>query len=148
MRRTVLTLLMLLVILTCAQAGGTKMIHGSTHTESIFRRYHKNPDVTETLIQGETLKAYRLSVYQGITINDRPQAADEIEPLLVKDGLRAKEREVSYREGRLYYAFYQLPCAGENVYLFYLNNHLAGGNNITLIYLRGTASRDDIQKML
>lgn len=149
MRIRILTLLLMAAVMSLAQARTSTDISGPTNTEAVFDgRYRKNPNATETLIQGEALRDYRLSVYRGITLTDMPDAADEIEPLLIKDGPAAREREVSYKGGRLYYAFYQMPDITENIYIFYINQHLDGGNKITLIYLKGKASREDIQRML
>ena len=78
-----------------------------------------------------------------------PEAAADIEPLVTRDASKAIDREVSYRDGGLYYGFYQLkPRSGLQRYLFYLNQNRNGGNKIILIYLEGHASRDKIKEML
>lgn len=114
-------------------------------------RYRDNPEASETILSGSALNDYDLDRYHGLTLTGRPEAAAEIEPLVAKDGATALNREVSYRGGRLYYGFYQLPgLNGRNRYLFYINQHVRnnGGNNIVVIYLEGKARRDAIMKML
>lgn len=112
-------------------------------------RYHDEPKASETQISGAKLEKYSLSLYRSLTLADMPEAADVIEPLVVKDGAGAVDREVSYRDGGLYYGFYQLkPRNGCQRYLFYLNQNRNKGNKIILIYLEGTASREKIKQML
>ena len=78
-----------------------------------------------------------------------PEEAAKIEPLVTRDGAKAIDREVSYRDGGLYYGFYQLQCRGvKQCYLFYLNQNRAKGNKIIIIYLEGFASPDKIKSML
>lgn len=114
-------------------------------------RYRDNPAATETILSGPALSDYELKRYHGLTLTGTPDAADRIEPLVTRDGSTAINREVSYRSGRLYYGFYQLPqLNGLNRYLFYINQHVgkSGGNNIVIIYLEGKARRETIMKML
>lgn len=112
-------------------------------------RYHDEPRASETLIEGDKLNKYSLSLYRSLTLTDMPEAAADIVPLVTKDAAKAVDREVSYRDGGLYYGFYQLkPRRANNCYLFYLNQYKNGGNKIILIYLEGTASRDKIKEML
>lgn len=112
-------------------------------------RYRNNPNASETIVTGKALKQYDLDIYQGLTITDAPAEADVIEKSVSSDGRKAVDREVSYREGRLYYAFLTMPPDGNtNRYVFYLNQHLAGGNKIILIYMSGKADSDKIKSML
>lgn len=114
-------------------------------------RYRDNPAASETILSGSALSDYELQRYHGLTLSGTPDAADKIEPIVTRDGATAINREVSYRSGRLYYGFYQLPRRnGLNRYLFYINQHVgkSGGDNIVIIYLEGKARRETIMKML
>lgn len=111
--------------------------------------YHDEPRASETQITGDMLAKYSLSLYRSLTLTDMPEAAEDIEPLVTRDATKAVDREVSYRDGGLYYGFYQLePRGPKRRYLFYLNQNRNKGNKIILIYLEGTASRDKIKEML
>lgn len=113
-------------------------------------RYHDNPDVTETLIQGKQLKEYNLDLYRSLTVVNDSDIASEIEHYLLKDAKSAVEREVSYRDGGLYYGFYELPGRGAALhrYIFYLNQFRTKGDKIILIYMEGIATNDRIKQML
>lgn len=118
-------------------------------TSGIFNgRYRGNPAASETVITGSALDDYNLDRYHGLTLKDSPAEADFIEPLVIRDGSRAADKEVMYREGRLYYGFYVLPGTFPHRYLFYLNQNIAGGNKIVLVYMEGDASTAEIKKIM
>ncbi|MCM1520787.1 MAG: DUF6108 family protein [Lachnoclostridium sp.] len=118
-------------------------------TSAVFDgRYRGNPAASETVITGSALDGYNLDRYHGITLKNLPDEADFIEPLVIRDGSRAADKEVMYREGRLYYGFYVLPGSFSHRYLFYLNQNVAGGNKIVLVYMEGNASTSEIKKMM
>lgn len=143
--KRIITLLMLWAIVTSASLAQEHLNIG----EIFDGRYHDEPRASETQISGEKLAPYSLSLYRSLTLTDMPEAANEIEPLVTRDGTKALDREVSYRDGGLYYGFYQLQRRGaKQCYLFYLNQNRAKGNKIIVIYLEGFASPDEIKKML
>ena len=66
-----------------------------------------------------------------------------------RDGADALSREVQFRDGRLFYGFYRLRRHNDlNRYIFFLNQLAAGGNKVILIYLEGSASPEQVKKML
>lgn len=141
----IITLLMLWAIGTSTVLAQDRLNIGALFDG----RYHDEPRASETLIKGDKLSNYSLSLYRSLTLTDMPEAAAEIVPLVTRDAAKAEDREVSYRDGGLYYGFYQLKArAGKNCYLFYLDQNRNGGNKIILIYLEGYASRDKIKQML
>lgn len=143
--KRIITLLMLWAI-----GASASLAQEQLNIAEIFDgRYHDEPRATETQISGDKLSPYSLTLYRSLTLTDMPEAADEIEPLVTRDGTKAIDREVAYRDGGLYYGFYQLQRRGtKQCYLFYLNQNRAKGNKIILIYLEGYASPDKIKSML
>lgn len=113
-------------------------------------RYRDNDNVVETVVQGGNLSNYNIDLYHSLTLSDSPDEAASIEALVARDGAGAIDREVSYRDGGLYYAFYELKPRNVIVrrYLFFLNQHRGTGNKIILIYIEGSASQEKIKKML
>jgi len=143
--KRIITLLMLWAIGTSAMLAQDKLAIG----QLFDGRYHDEPRASEAQISGDKLSRYSLSLYRSLTLTDMPEAAAEIEPLVTRDAAKAVDREVSYRDGVLYYGFYQLqPHYGQQRYMFYLNQNRNGGDKIILIYLEGSASRDKIKQML
>ncbi|MDE6198773.1 MAG: hypothetical protein K2L55_03630 [Muribaculaceae bacterium] len=143
--KRILTILMLWAIGTSAALAQDRL-----HVGAVFDgRYHDEPRASETQISGGKLERYLLTLYRSLTLTDMPEAASEIEPLVTRDAAKAIDREVAYRDGGLYYGFYQLKPQGQKQrYLFYLNQNRNGGNKIILIYLEGNASREKIKEML
>ncbi len=113
-------------------------------------RFRSIPSSQETIIKkGDALEAYNLDLYHSLTIRGVASVADEIEPVVTRDGAKATDREVSYRDGKLYYGFYTLPAhKGIRRYIIYLNQHPAGGDKIILLYLQGDASPATVKKLL
>ena len=114
--------------------------------EELFNgQFRDDKNTTETIITGEPLYDYNLGYYHSLTFS---------EPLVVRDGAKAVDKEVSYRGGKLYYAFYSLSPgkskSGKNVnrYLFYLNQYAVGRDGLIIIYLSGSASREQVKNML
>ncbi len=112
--------------------------------------FNKDPDAAVTVVTGKPMKAHDLDEYRGLTLLHTPEKAALIEAAVKKDAQTAEDKEVSYRKGALYYAFLTLtPGAdGKKRYLFYLNQTLAKGDKIILIYMSGKASADKIRKMI
>ena len=111
--------------------------------------YSADPGVSKTIVTGKSLKRYNLEESRGLTLADKPEKAEAIEKAVAHDARNANDREISYRDGKIYYAFLTLkPKDDKNRYLFYLNQHLAGGNKIILIYMSGKADSESIKKMI
>ena len=113
-------------------------------------RFHKQKDATEVLMKGKKTSVYKLSLFRSLTLANRNANASSIEPLVLADGRSAIDKELATRGGHLAYAFYQLPSKGNTRrYIFYRNNSLnpsaTASRNITLIYMEGTATLEDLK---
>lgn len=118
--------------------------------EQVFGgRFHDVAAASETIVTGSALEPYTLTIYKGLTITDAPAYGSMLEEFVEADLAAAIDRETVYRSGHLYYAFLSLPQSSKlNRYVLYLNQTLAGGNRIILIYMEGQADADLIKKML
>lgn len=106
-------------------------------------------DVTAVSITGNKLKDYNLDIYRSVSVTGDPELIRKIERAVTRDGTRAESREVSLKEGHLYFGFYTIPLkAGDSGYMFYLNTTLTGGNKATLIYMQGEASPEEIKSLI
>ncbi len=112
--------------------------------------FSNNPDASVTVVMGKTLKSYDLDEYRGLTLVHSPESAILLETAVKKDAAGAIDKELAYRQGNLYYAFLTLPTVedGKYRYIFFLNQTLAKGNKLILIYMKGKASADKIKKMI
>ena len=111
-------------------------------------RFRSSPEAVETEISGKALRNSALEIYRSITLTD-PALTNEIEELVIKDGAAAETRQVRYIEGRLYYAYYIFkPVDNYRRYLFFINSFLKGGKKMTLIYMAGEATPEQIKKLI
>ncbi len=115
-------------------------------------RFKHNPDATEIIVTNGRAEEIGLDVYHSLSVTDK-KAASLIETLAVKDGVKAIDKEVEYRGGKLYYGYYVLAPtkSGSNRFLFFLNQNLARKNpvnKVTLIYMQGDVSSKRIKKLI
>lgn len=106
--------------------------------------------VSAVSITGRQLESQgNLSVYRSVSVTGDSELIMKIERAVTRDGTKAESREVSLKDGRLYFGFYTMPpLENENRYIFYLNSTLSGGKKATLIFLQGKASPYEIRKMI
>ena len=139
----------LLLFTLLAIAFGQAAAQTGLNIDSAFDgRFRSSPDAVETEISGKTLKNSALDIYRSITLTE-PALTSEIEALVLKDGAAAETRQVRYIEGRLYYAYYIFkPVDNYRRYLFFINGFLKGGKKMTLIYMAGEATPEQINKLI
>lgn len=139
----------ILLIIMLGLSFGHAWAQTGLNIDSAFDgRFRSSPDAVETEISGSPLKNSALEVYRSITLTD-PALTGEIEELVIKDGADAETRQVRYIEGRLYYAYYIFkPVDNYRRYLFFINSFLKGGKKMTLIYMAGEATPEQIKKLI
>lgn len=139
----------LLLFTLLAIAFGQAAAQTGLNIDSAFDgRFRSSPDAVETEISGKALKNSALDIYRSITLTE-PALTSEIEALVLKDGAVAETRQVRYIEGRLYYAYYIFkPVDNYRRYLFFINGFLKGGKKMTLIYMAGEATPEQINKLI
>ncbi|MDE5775013.1 MAG: hypothetical protein K2H51_01620 [Malacoplasma sp.] len=111
-------------------------------------RYHKDSCAVETMVRGAAVQKYGLDLYRSVTITGRPSDANEMVSLIRSDVKNAVDSEESYKDGKLYYGFYSLGGKSANRYILYLNQHVAEGDKIVLLYLEGDAGVKQVKRML
>lgn len=117
-------------------------------------RYSTDPRVTETVISGNSnyLKKNHLSVFTSFRGPSAVYAA-EIQKYVTADGSTAVGKDVRYRNGKLYFAYYMLKPekSGDrtiNRYIYYLNTAATGGDNVLVVYMEGTASEQTVAELI
>lgn len=138
--------------MTCLLASLAATAQKGLYINSLFDgRFKKATGATEIIVTGYQAREIGLDVYHSLSVTDKGQA-ELVESLVVKDGVQAIDKEVEFRSGQLYYGFYTMKKAkGNNRYIFYLNQRLARKspkNVITLIYMEGEASVEQIKKLI
>ena len=138
--------------LTCLLTVMAAMAQTGLNINRLFDgRYKKAAGATEIIVTGVQAREIGLTVYHSLSVTDKNQA-ELVEGLVVKDGVQAVDKEVEYRNGQLYYGFYTMKKGKrDNRYIFYLNQNLARKspkNIVTLIYMEGLATQDEIKKLI
>lgn len=116
--------------------------------------YATDPAVTMTVMSGEShyLSSRHLSVLATFK-GPADTYAKKLEAFVLADGAKAVGRNVRYKKGALYYAFYALPKIKHgkqelNRYIYYLNSGPAGKRKVTLVYFEGTISREKASRLI
>lgn len=142
-----------LIFITCILMSLPVLAQSGLNINSLFDgRYKRNPYASEMIVTGTNAREINLKVYHSIKVTEKAQQ-NLIESLVVKDGIKAVDKEVEYRGGQLYYGFYTLPTdkSGNERYIFFLNQNLAQKspkNMVTLIYMEGKATTEQIKKLI
>ena len=108
--------------------------------------------MNEVVVKGKKLKPYNLTLFRSITLKNASDKAIEIEERLLKDAENAVEMKSASWGKRLYFGFYCLPPRANDKlrYIFYRNTNAkkdAKSNEVTLVYMEGYATLDEIEKM-
>ena len=141
-----------IIIMTCLLTTMAAMAQTGLNINRLFDgRYKKAAGATEIIVTGVQAREIGLTIYHSLSVTDKSQA-ELVEGLVIKDGAQAIDKEVEYRNGQLYYGFYMMKKSKhDNRYIFYLNQNLARKspkNIVTLIYMEGLASQDEIKKLI
>lgn len=142
-------------MMLCAVFSLQAMAQSGLHVEKLFDgRFRKHPNAVEIVVTGKSANELRLTTYRSVVLTGESDMISEIEALVVKDGLKSvAHKEVSYRGGKVYYAFYTLKPLSKKInrYLFYLNENLNVENpkdRVTIIYMDGWADADYIKGLI
>ena len=140
------------IILICLLSAMAAIAQTGLNINRLFDgRYKTAAGATEIIVTGVQAREIGLTVYHSLSVTDKNQA-ELVEGLVVKDGAKAVDKEVEYRNGQLYYGFYTMPKQKQsNRYIFFLNQNLARKspkNVVTLIYMEGFANQDEIKKLI
>lgn len=149
--KRVITMILMSVLVSLAVNAQSRL-----HVLELLGRYRTLPNVVEVHVTGKEARTVNLETYRSLSMPASIENARKVEQMVVKDGVTAKEKEVEYRGGRLYYGFYMLSPVIKhdkklNRYLFFLNQSLAKKNpvdKITMIYMEGEADTDYIKSLI
>ncbi len=113
-------------------------------------QYKQQTNAIEVLVKGRKLKPYNLTLFRSLTVKNSPKEFQQIEELVVQDGLQALDKETGMIGGKLYYGFYRLPPKGERYrYLFFRNSSLrkVESDEVTVVYMEGYATLEELKQM-
>lgn len=120
------------------------------NVETYFsQEFMSRPGVSGLNVSNKALDKAGISVYRSISVSDNPETVSDLEKAVKRDGAKAVNREVSYRDGKLHFGWYVMaPLNGNNRFLIYLNRTEAESNRATVIYIEGKGDTAKIKQFL
>lgn len=144
--------LLILMAVTVASAFAMQAQKGLNVAKVFEGRYAKMPDAVVTYLIGDAVEKYDLELYRSLAVTCDGATANEVEQLVLKDGLTATSKETVYRGGHLKFGSFTLPKRNYlNRYLFYVNKDADSGKNnarIVVVYMSGDASPEKVKKLI
>lgn len=118
--------------------------------EDLFEGRVISPKIMKkTVINGSRLEPYKLDTYKSLSFEVAEAAFHKVEILIIKDSNAAEDKQMEYVGDHLTYAVISLPktYTGLNRFLCFQAREERGVWTVTVVYLRGTASVEDLESM-
>ncbi len=102
-----------------------------------------------TFISGSQLHPYKLDTYKSLSFTVDEGKLHTVEVMVLRDAYDAPDKQTDYDGDHLTYALVCLPpmSGGRNRYLCYQAKEIKGMWDVTVVYLRGPATVEDLNKM-
>lgn len=144
MKRFYLIILMIVGVWCVARAQSNLNV-----SPFFTEKFARNPKVTMIYAGGDDVGVKGVDVYRSITVDGNPKLSAQLTDAVKKDGANAKSKEVSYRDGELYFGFYFMGGHSQHRrYLLFLNRRPMGKEKVTLIYIEGDISEQGVKKLM
>ena len=117
------------------------------HVGAIFDGKVVSPNaMKETFIRSSQLDFYNLELYHSVSFTGNEQVLAEVSRLVLADAENATEQEIHMNGGKLVYAILTFERTNhENWFICYQCVSKAGSYAITLVYLQGPATLDNLK---
>ena len=166
----------LLIVALCLLSFLPARAQEGLQIDSLFREMSGGQDVAESIVTGSELRPYRLKYFRSISFKANAKMISRIAKLIEADAVNgAEDTKIDYVGGQLNYAILRIPSKGtrENVYVCFQAKKITdevitfGGPTgvvtgyvldekakgpfkkayVTVVYLRGKATMDDLNYM-
>lgn len=142
-------LMRLVVFIICLFAGVSASAEDLNVARFFKEDFASDPNVTMVSMSGRQTKWSGLTTYRSVSVSGDSEKADALARAVRKDGVKAEMKETSYKDGKLYFGFYNLGGEGKNrKYLFYLDLRPKGKDKTTLVYIEGDWTAEEVKKMI
>ena len=102
----------------------------------------------ETFIRSSQLDPFNLEQYHSVSFTGDDQVLAEVSRRVLADAENATEQEIHMNEGKLVYAILTFEGANRNNrFICYQCVSKNGSNSITLVYMHGPATLDDLKRL-
>lgn len=111
--------------------------------------YGKMNDVTIVNMNYDNPEKGAVRIYKSISVVNNRELSDKIARAVTKDGTSANNKEVSYRDGELYFGFYSMGGKrSSRRYILFLNKRPKGVEKTTLIFIEGNLDEKDVKSLI
>ena len=143
MRRILLIITALLLSIWTASAQGNLQVG------PIFDGKVVPPKVMkETFIKSAQLDPFNLEQYHSVSFTGDDRVLEEVSRRVLADAENATDQEIHMNEGRLVYAILTFEGANrDNRLICYQCVSKNGNHSITLVYMHGPATLDDLKRL-
>lgn len=119
------------------------------HVDPVFKGSVIGADrLIETMVKGNKLKAYNLTLFRSLKATVSDEEARRIENLVQQDIRLATDKETLSRGGQLVYALLRVRSDEKsNHYLCYQRSPYHAQWQVTLVYLEGQATLTDLKNI-
>lgn len=102
----------------------------------------------ETFIRSSRLETYHLEQYRSVSFTGDDQVLAEVSRRVLADAEQASDQEIHMKEGRLAYAILTFEDGSRgNRFVCFQCVSKAGSHAVTLVYMTGPATLDDLKKL-
>ena len=102
----------------------------------------------ETFIKSAQLDPFNLEQYRSVSFTGDDKVLEEVTRRVLADAENATDQEIHMNQGRLVYAILTFERANhDNRFICYQCVTKAGSHSITLVYMHGPATLDDLKKL-
>lgn len=140
----------MITLLTILLLGAPLFAQEGLFVEDLFGGRVISPKIMKkTVINGSRLEPYKLDTYKSLSFEVAEVAFHKVEILIIKDSNAAEDKQMEYAGDHLTYAVISLPktYTGLNRFLCFQAREERGVWTVTVVYLRGTASVEDLESM-
>lgn len=143
MKRILLILTALLLPVLAASAQGDLQVGAIFDGKVIPPKVMK-----ETFIKSSLLDPFNLEQYHSISFTGDDRVLEEITRRVLADAENATGQEIHMNEGQLAYALLTFERANrDNRFVCYQCVSKDGSHSITLVYMHGPATLDDLKRL-
>ena len=102
----------------------------------------------ETFIKSAQLDPFNLEQYRSVSFTGDDKVLEEVTRRVLADAENATDQEIHMNQGRLVYAILTFERANhDNRFICYQCVTKAGSHSITLVYMHGPATLNDLKKI-
>ena len=102
----------------------------------------------ETFIRSSQLDPFNLEQYRSVSFTGDDKVLEEVSRRVLADAENATDQEIHMNKGKLVYAILTFVEANrDNRFICYQCVSKDGKNSITLVYMHGPATLDDLKRL-